>query len=232
MLYSDFYYSDDILHGRKIKKMFTSLCEQIIQDDKKTLGFHYERFKYHDSPLFGKETQAVPLIAISLNKIGAECIFPEFSYKSNNTDQRFIDLYFCYEKEEYFLEAKHGWYCLSENTSDNVHSAVVKSFKNMLQQMRQNKKEFRDEEYINFGFMPIVCYTAQSKSRGDYETSDILEKFNHLIDKRSGMQMLGFEYKIEDNVIKSRKDDEDKPNIIYKIIFLGLFQSKNLKQQN
>lgn len=44
--------------------------------------------------------------------------------------------------------------------------------------------------------------------------------------------MLGFNYEIENGVIKSRKDDEDKPNIVYQIIFLGLFQSKNLKQQN
>jgi hypothetical protein len=206
--------------------MFSSLCKQIIKDDKKTLKLHNKKFEYYDSPLFSKETQAVPIIAVSLNKIGADCIFPEFPYKSKGASQRFIDLYFCYKKEEYFMEAKHGWYCLTEGTNQDLHSAVKMSFEKMLNQMKENKEEYKDREYIHFGFMPIVCYTAQSKSKGNFEINDILQEFYDLIDKRSGIQMLGFNYEMKNDVIESRKKDEDKPNIVYQIIFLGLFQSK------
>ena len=178
----------------------------------------------------------MPIIAVSLNKIGADCIFPEFPYKSQppqqlsskskGASQRFVDLYFCYNEEEDFLEAKHGWYCLTEGTNQELHSAVKMNFEKMLKQMRENKKEYKNREYIHFGFMPIVCYTAQSKDKGDFKINDILKEFDDLVDKRSGIQMLGFNYEIKNDVVELRKKDEDKPNIVYQIIFLGLFQSK------
>jgi len=220
-----YYKSDSIEKGRKIKAFFNDFCEQIFKDNEKYLKTHNEVYNYYDSPYLHKEKTCMPMMAVSLSKI-TDMFLPEPAFKTKNGTRRYIDLWCSYENISYFMEAKHGWYCLGSNSKNEPTTGTTSSFKTMQQQI-QDIKHIEDaqdweEHTVPMGIMVVVgYYKTKNQCSEEFTHKTMVDEFAKLITPEDGIQLLSNTYEFPKKVIKGFEENEDNTNSYKFITILG-----------
>ena len=220
MIILDKYYkSNSILHGQKVKKFLTTICESVYKEHNLYLDEHFANYDWYDSPLFHKETSLSYLFVDAIKK-QTRMLLPEASVRRKTIDDKsngLCDLWCNIDFNikggiDYFIEFKRGYYNIGDKTQYDLESGEKKKFDEMVTQLRTIKKGGDAKEYGEnpafVGIMPFYCYCHKTKE-AIYEPSELLKEINDKLDKKYGAELIMFVENVPQKVQKAMEGDKD-----------------------
>ncbi len=228
------YHSDSIEHGRIAKEFFLELAENIFK----------QSFKYWEN--YGKNEDCFPILyseecskstfAVALDKITPVHMSEVSFYKedlkktrSKNQQSRAVDFWCETEnKVNYFIELKHGHYCISEGTEDKPHCKSEKKKKELIEQIDDVKKikpEWGDKE-IYLGVMIYPGYYNKKKESIENSEKKLCDHLNEKLDKKKGVEIISSTWFLPEKVKKTMIEDEDLKNTYDWISIVGFVLTK------
>ncbi len=224
------YHSDNIEHGRIAKEFFLELAKNIFK----------QSFKYWEN--YGKDEDCLPILhseecskstfAVALDRITpvhmSEVSF-EKTDKSKNKKNRFVDFWCQTEnKVNYFIELKHGHYCVSEGTDTKPHCKTESKKTELIKQIvdiKNNKKLWSDRE-VYLGVMIYPGYYNKKKEAVESSEKELCDYINEELDKRNGIELISSTWFLPEKVKKTMVEDDDWKNTYDWISIVGFVLTK------
>ena len=216
----EYFKSDNIEHGRLIKKFFLSLTDNVFNQSWVFYQEYKQITKESFLPLLEKERNLYSLFAAAINTITpihlSECSFNKSEIDIDKA--RRVD-FWCLNKNaadgksiNYFIEIKKGYYCLSNNTKEQFVSMLESNIDDLVAQvhgLKEIKPDWYGDDDVYFGLIVIHGYHAESKEAG-FDERQIIDNVYSLIDGRLGAQLLMTTWTVPEELDVQWKKDKCK----------------------
>lgn len=235
----EYYYSDNIEHGRLVKKFFTELTANMFSQ-----AYEYtEKYKEitkgdNEMPLVFDERNIYSNIAVAINKI-TPIHLSEWGFNGLQENKR-VD-FWCLNKNgnsskaiNYFIEVKKDFFYLGDVSKEKFRKNVSTNIQELLKQLQCLKNEVKPEwdgdGNVFLGLSVIHGVHNVNQEIRDNET-DVLKNTINNIDFRSKAEIIQATWTIPEKIQKMYYNDEGEQNE-YECKFISIIGIVVTKQIN
>ena len=204
-----YYKSDEIVHGRIIRKFIEELSENVFKKAHQYCEEYFDITGSRELPLLYGERNLYSIFASAIGEI-TPVHLSEWSFNKSDSgaDTRRVD-FWCLNKGSangkainYFIEIKKNYYCVSEGTQEEFSSVVNKSVTKINQQIKNLKSirpEWDGDGDVYIGIIVTHAYCSAKKEQ-EYDEAQIRDNIHKLLDKRSRAQLLLATWTLPDDI--------------------------------